>query len=207
MDRDDASATGDWETIRDWPVEGRCNKVGTWPDNVLAIEARRLFSFVQTFSTTISPYIYIYLLDHRVSDKRPPSQTGDVIATYDTKTGFGCANRDQPGGGRCDDYEARLCCQISKSMQQTAVHGTDKMTCCKGAGGCPGRTGTTRRPPGTGSPSGTGRRTGGVRGRGGPTTWTKYRLAGWRGKKNLSTEHAGLPGLRNDPTDTKYYSS
>lgn len=46
----------------------------------------------------------------RKSDGAPAGQTGQVLRANDGSKGLVCVNADQPAGGRCDDYEVRLCC-------------------------------------------------------------------------------------------------
>ncbi|CAB1419907.1 unnamed protein product [Pleuronectes platessa] len=80
FDRDDPTATGDWEILSDLHSEN----VGKICKPPLKIE-------VQTTSGL------------------NVSETGDVIAVADTTTGFICKNSDQKQG-KCQDYRVRFMC-------------------------------------------------------------------------------------------------
>ncbi|CAH1251598.1 CILP2 [Branchiostoma lanceolatum] len=81
-DRDDPSATGDFETLRRLRRENLgeiCFKPST-------IEARVKGSNV------------------------PASHTGDRLSIYDSELGLACSNNEQEDRRQCKDYEVRFCC-------------------------------------------------------------------------------------------------
>ncbi|XP_072315476.1 mucin-5AC-like [Eucyclogobius newberryi] len=80
FDRDDPSATGDWETL----FNLRKENPGKICANPLEIEVLTITGL-------------------------PVSSTGDVIYKCDVVTGFVCRNKDQKNG-RCSDYKVRFRC-------------------------------------------------------------------------------------------------
>ncbi|KAF6715713.1 Thyrotropin receptor [Oryzias melastigma] len=83
FDRDDPTATGDWETLSDLRNQ--------FPDKVCPDP-------VDLEATTLSG--------------TPADQTGEVFFKYDTTSGFVCRNEDQ-NGGMCKDYRVRFSCPSS----------------------------------------------------------------------------------------------
>ncbi|KAF6717170.1 Cartilage intermediate layer protein 1, partial [Oryzias melastigma] len=83
FDRDDPTATGDWETLSDLRNQ--------FPDKVCP-------NPVDVEATTLSG--------------TPADQTGEVFFKYDTTSGFVCRNEDQ-NGGMCKDYRVRFSCPSS----------------------------------------------------------------------------------------------
>uniref|UniRef100_A0A3B3BJF0 WxxW domain-containing protein n=1 Tax=Oryzias melastigma TaxID=30732 RepID=A0A3B3BJF0_ORYME len=83
FDRDDPTATGDWETLSDLLKQ--------FPDKVCP-------NPIDIEATTLSG--------------TPADQTGEVFFKYDTTSGFVCRNEDQ-NGGMCKDYRVRFSCPSS----------------------------------------------------------------------------------------------
>lgn len=81
FNRDDPSGSGDWETLSDLHKENP-GKICRKP---IGIEAKTLSG--------------LSLL-----------AAGDVTYRNDSKTGFVCRNKDQPGRKRCNDYRVRFVC-------------------------------------------------------------------------------------------------
>ncbi|XP_035690117.1 mucin-5AC-like [Branchiostoma floridae] len=82
FDRDNPSATGDWEAL----VHLRPENPGQICFNPTAVHARVISTQVEA------------------------SLTGQVIHWYDTTNGFACVNRQQNDGEMCLEYEVRFCC-------------------------------------------------------------------------------------------------
>ena len=102
-DRDNPGEFGDWETIKSWPEDRRC-PTGSWPQNVMDIEARRYDKhYMNCVNSNQSPSPQKN--NCRISDKAPAYFTGQSFRYYDTTTGFACVNSRQAGD--CHDYEAR----------------------------------------------------------------------------------------------------
>ncbi|ESP02752.1 hypothetical protein LOTGIDRAFT_110884 [Lottia gigantea] len=79
-DRDNPSASGDWEDLSTLRKENK----GEICEKPVDIEAR-------------------------LTDGRPYTAGGDII-TLSASVGLICKNNQQTSGNRCDDYKVRFCC-------------------------------------------------------------------------------------------------